>query len=316
MFPITLADWRAFDLFNLRVILPVLFSIALLEGLWLSRHQRYDWRAFAVSLADQVLRVIMGMTIAWGLFVPLTRWAHAHRLFTIEVDGVWALLGLFLGLELFYYAYHRGAHRIRWFWMQHVVHHSSNELNLGASYRIGLLGKIAGSAPFFLPLVGLGFHPRAVAGMLTLNLLYQYWLHNTWVPKLGPLEWVLNTPSAHRVHHAANVRYLDANYGGVLIIFDRLFGSYVAERADEPCRYGLVQPITHHNMLKIELGEATSLLRDLASSRGLREALGYLLGPPGWRPHGQGLTTEALRQAQSDPRALSNTCSLPAATQR
>jgi len=297
MLPITLQDWRALDQFNLRVALPTLTTLALIEGLWLSRHQRYDWRAFALSLADQLLRVTIALSIAWGLFVPLTRWAYEHRLDTLALDSAWMLLALFLGQELCYYAYHRGAHRIRWFWMQHVVHHSSNELNLGASYRIGLLGKIAGTAPFLLPLVWLGFHPRAVAGMVTLNLLYQYWLHNTWVPRLGPLEWVFNTPSAHRVHHAANLRYLDANYGGVLILFDRLFGTYVAEHADEPCRYGLVKPIKHHNLLKIEFSELAALLRDVATARDLRSLLGFVLGPPGWRPDGQGQTTEDLRRA-------------------
>jgi len=296
MFPITPSDWQAFNQFNITVALPALGAIALLEGLWLSRRQAYDWEAFAISFSDQVLRVLLGLVLLGSLFSPLTRWAYLHRWFTIEITGPGVLLALFLGQELFYYAFHRGAHRIRWFWMQHSVHHTPNELNLGASYRIGLLGKIAGNAPFFLPLVLLGFDPRAVGGMITLNLLYQYALHNTWVPQLGPLEGVLNTPSAHRVHHASNLRYLDANYGGVLIIFDRLFGTYVPESADEPCRYGLVKPVTHHHFLKIEFQEAAALLRDLASARSLRAVLGYLFGPPGWRPDGAGTTTADLRR--------------------
>jgi sterol desaturase/sphingolipid hydroxylase (fatty acid hydroxylase superfamily) len=296
MTPIGPDDWRALEFFSLKYIAPTVAVLALAEAVWLSRRQRHDWRAFAVSIADFGLRLTMSLTIAWSLFLPLINWCHAHRFWTIPIDSVGALLGLFLAQELCYYAYHRGAHRIRWFWMQHVVHHSSNELNLGAAYRIGLLGKLAGAAPFFLPMVLLGFHPRAAFAMLTLNLIYQFWLHTTWVPRLGPLEWVLNTPSAHRVHHAANVPYLDANYGGVLIVFDRLFGTYVAERDDEPCRYGLVEPVTHHNFLRIEFDEARALLRDLARARSLRAVLGHLFAPPGWRPDGPGQTTEDLRR--------------------
>ena len=117
---------------------------------------------------------------------------------------------------------------MRWFWCN-AVHHSANELNLSAAYRIGILSRASGSAAFYVPLVWLGFEPKVVFAMLSLNLLYQFWIHATWIPRLGWLEYVLNTPSAHRVHHAANLEYLDANYGGVLIVFDRLFGTYRAD---------------------------------------------------------------------------------------
>ena len=127
---------------------------------------------------------------------------------------------------------------------------------------------------------------------LLLNLLYQFWLHADWIPRLGWLEYVLNTPSSHRVHHARNPEYLDANYGGVLIVFDRLFGSYIAERADVPCDYGLV---TRHDrrttilVINFEPGSACS--RTSRAARSLREVWMYLFGPPGWRPDGKGLTT-------------------------
>src|SRR6202012_4829060 len=98
----------------------------------------------------------------------------------------------------------------------------------------------------------MGMPPGVILFLLSLNLLYQFWLHATWIPRLGPLEWVLNTPSAHRVHHASNLEYLDGNYGGVLIVFDRLFGTYIPERADVSPRYGLVTPMTTYNLLRIE----------------------------------------------------------------
>ncbi|XHO06512.1 hypothetical protein ACEQUB_03436 [Ralstonia syzygii] len=151
----------------------------------------------------------------------------------------------------------------------------------------------------------LGMPPRIVLMLLSLNLLYQFWIHAAWIPRLGPLKWVLNTPSAHRVHHAANLAYLDGNYGGVLIIFDRLFGAHLPERADIPCRYGLVRPMTTSNLLTIEFGHWRALWRDLRTARSAREVLGYLFRPPGWRPDGNGDTTEDLRRraahAPDDP---------------
>ena len=135
-------------------------------------------------------------------------------------------------------------------------------------------------------MIWLGFAPKAVFAALALNLLYQFWLHAEWVPKLGWLEYVLNTPSHHRVHHASNTDYIDANYGGVLIVFDRLFGTFVAERPDLPCRYGLVKPLISNNPIRIAFHEWLNLLDDLRGARSWREAIGYLFGPPGWRPDG------------------------------
>lgn len=147
---------------------------------------------------------------------------------------------------------------------------------------------MTGSAVFFAPLVWLGFAPKVVLAVLSLNLLYQFWLHTTWIPRLGWLEYVINTPSSHRVHHAANIDYLDANYGGVLIVFDRWFGTYFRERRGAPCRFGLVKPVTTNNSLRIEFDPWIALVRDMARSRSLREGFGHLFGPPGWRPDGTG----------------------------
>ncbi len=138
--------------------------------------------------------------------------------------------------------------------------------------------------------------PEAVLAILSFNLMYQFWLHNTWMPKLGWLETVFNTPSAHRVHHASNLDYLDANYGGVLVVFDRLFGTYVAERADEPCRFGLVTPTRSRNPFVVELEHWASLARDVSTARDVWTAIRFVLLPPGWRPDNQGETTEELRR--------------------
>ena len=223
-------------------------------------------------------------------------WFYAHRLFTLPMDHWTGWAACFIGQEFCYYWYHRAAHRVRWFWCTHAIHHSPNQLNLSAAYRFGWTGRLTGTLAFFMLAPLLGMPPRVILLMLTLNLLYQFWIHATWIPRLGPLEWILNTPSAHRVHHAANLEYLDGNYGGVLIVFDRLFGTYLAERPDLPCRYGLVKPMTSYNLLVVEFAHWQALWRDLRSARSIGEALGYLLKPPGWRPDGHGETTEDLRR--------------------
>ncbi len=277
-----------FDQFLLFGMTPAIVLAALVEGWWLSRRQTYDWRASAVSVLDLVVRTLVNIFVPFALSSPVTAWAREHRLSDLTLDSWQAFVLLFVGLEFFYYWFHRASHRVRWFWLNHAIHHSSNELNLSAAVRIGIFGKVTGTFVFFGPLVWLGFDAKLVGLALSLNLLYQFWIHATWLPQLGWLEGILNTPSAHRVHHASNPQYLDANYGGVLVIFDRLFGTYVPERADVPPRYGLVKPILSHNPLRVWFTTWGELLRDLASARRLRDVLGYLFMPPGWRP-GMGL---------------------------
>lgn len=254
----------------------------------------FDWKAMAVSLVDQAGRYLLRL-LPLSIATPFFVWAEQHRLFDIGLTTVWAVVLLFLGQEFCYYWYHRIAHRVRWFWANHAVHHSPNQLNLSAAYRLGWMGKIAGAPIFFTPLVWLGFDAKVVIAVLSINLLYQFWIHATWIPKLGVLEYVLNTPSAHRVHHASNLRYLDANYGGVLIVFDRLFGTYVEEREDEPCVYGLVKPMRSYNPLRVEFDQWISLWRDVVNAGSVGNAIRYLYKPPGWSPHGAGETTEEMR---------------------
>lgn len=277
--------------------LPVVVGASLVEALVL--HWRkpgtFDWHEAWLSLVDLAGRKLL-VFLPLSLAAPVFAFAWEHRLQTIVLNS-WLLgLCLFIGQEFCYYWYHRAAHRVRFFWATHAVHHSPNQLTLSTAYRLGWTGKLTGSALFFAPLVWLGFPPEVVLATLSLNLLYQFWIHATWIPRLGWLEYVLNTPSAHRVHHASNVDYLDANFGGVLIIFDRLFGTYVAERDDLPCRYGLVTPMRSRNPLRVEFQQWMDLGRDLAQAGSLGAMLGYIFLPPGWSPDGEGQTTEALRR--------------------
>jgi sterol desaturase/sphingolipid hydroxylase (fatty acid hydroxylase superfamily) len=282
------------DRFLLFVVTPTVFVLSLLEAVALARQRQYDWRAFGASAFDLVARIAVNIALPLSIAAPLVTWAVTHRVASFALDGPLALLALFLGQEFCYYGYHRAAHRVRWFWCNHSVHHSPNELNLSAAYRIGPFGKLTGTTLFFVPLMWLGFHPKLVLQALTFNLLYQFWLHTTWIPKLGWLEGIVNTPSAHRVHHASNPEYIDANYGGVLMVFDRMFGSYRAERDDVPVRYGLVQPLTSSNPLKVEFHEWSRLAGDLWRARSLRAAWGALFMPPGWRAEGHGAVASDL----------------------
>ena len=274
-------------------------AVSLIEAVVLSRRKNsatpFAWYEMGISLFDLAVRRLIAL-LPLALATPLFSFVYDHRLFTVEINSALMVLALFLGQEFCYYWYHRASHRVRFFWATHAVHHSPNQLTLATSYRLGVTTKLTGSTLFFAPLVWLGVKPEVVMLTLFLNLMYQFWLHTTWIPKLGWLEYVFNTPSAHRVHHASNVDYLDANYGGVLIIFDRLFGTYVEERADEPCVYGLVTPSTSRNPLVIEFEHWASLIRDVAKAKSLRTAISYVVLPPGWLPDGGGETTEELRR--------------------
>jgi sterol desaturase/sphingolipid hydroxylase (fatty acid hydroxylase superfamily) len=263
-------------------LLGVIIAAAVLEGLVKTflLKQAYDWRAFAASLGDLVGRRAMD-ALGLSLAAPLLAWAYAHRVFSLELSTPMAFGLLFFGQEFLYYGYHRAAHRVRWFWATHAVHHSPNELTLMAALRLGWTGKLTGTALFFVPLVWLGFSPTAVLGVVSLNLLYQFWLHAPWMPRLGPLEWVFNTPAHHSVHHASNPEYLDKNFGGVLIVFDRLFGSFAAAQPGVTIRYGLTEPLHSYNPVRIALEAWRQLGLDLWSATCWRDRVFVLLGPPG-----------------------------------
>jgi sterol desaturase/sphingolipid hydroxylase (fatty acid hydroxylase superfamily) len=284
-------------------VFPLVMLAAVTEGIVLTLRKRpFDWWSWACSLADLTGRQVLTF-FPLMLASPVFAFAYQHRLFTLDVDPVPNVLLLFFGLEFLYYWFHRSSHTMRYFWNSHSVHHSPNQLNLAAAYRLGWMGRITGATVFFTPLSLIGFEPRIVLLALTLNLMYQFWIHAEWIPKLGWLEYVLNTPSAHRVHHARNVEYLDANYGGVLIVFDRLFGTYIEEREDVPCDYGLIShPKSSYNPFVNNFEPWIGLLKDLASARSVHAVWMFLFGPPGWRPDGKGLTTAELRaQAKLAP---------------
>jgi sterol desaturase/sphingolipid hydroxylase (fatty acid hydroxylase superfamily) len=228
-----------------------------------------------VAFGDVASRVLTG----WLAAVPLLL-LYQHRLFDIPHDRPWSWAVLFLGVELCYYWFHRAAHRVRWLWATHAVHHSATQFNLSAAIRLGWTGTLTGAFVFFLPLALAGFHPLAIGAVLGIGLLYQFFLHTALDVHLGPLEWVLNTPRHHRVHHASNEACLDKNYGNVLIIFDRLFGTFTEAPADEALRFGLKDRTVSNNPITIALGEWGHLARDFRNARGFKERAAVLFGPP------------------------------------
>jgi hypothetical protein len=183
-------------------------------------------------------------------------------------------------VEFVYYWQHRISHECRWFWATHSVHHSPNHMVLLGALRLGWTGAITGQFLFFVPLVLMGYSAIDVLIVLGINLIYQFWLHTELIGKLGPLEWVFNTPSHHRAHHASNPEYIDRNYGGVLIIFDRLFGTFAEEREDVPLKYGLVKPIYSYNPFRIALNEWLVIAKELQQSRSLSQLFTILFSAP------------------------------------
>ncbi|HRH17388.1 MAG TPA: sterol desaturase family protein [Aquabacterium sp.] len=282
-------------------------SVTAMEGVFLSRHTRdkgetYDWAAFWTTIRINGWRAVaeaLPMGAVLGVALPFGDWMYQQRLWTVPMDTWWGWVAMFFTTEFFYYWLHRSGHRIRWYWASHQVHHSGNQYNLAAAFRQSITGKISGGFVFFAPQCLLGFSPETVLLSYGVNLVYQFWIHTDLVPKLGWLEGILNTPSAHRVHHAANVEYLDANYGGTILLFDRLFGTYTPEKDDVKIRYGLVKQVTTYSALTICLFEWGNIFKDVfkaLKTGSIKDALGYMFMPPGWAPNGKGLTTEQLRE--------------------
>jgi sterol desaturase/sphingolipid hydroxylase (fatty acid hydroxylase superfamily) len=274
--------------------IPWFIGCLVLEVAWGRRGGvRYLGKDAAASLSMGV-----GSLVVNGLSAGLIAGVFfaVHALAPVRLGYAWWVFALcFLLEDLAYYWFHRISHESRWFWASHVVHHSSRYYNLATALRQTWTGKLTLGIVFWLPLVAVGFPPEMVFLFTGISLLYQFWIHTEAIGRLGPLELVLNTPSHHRVHHAVNPRYLDANYGGVLIVWDRLFGTFVAERAEEPPVYGIVKNIDTYNPFRIAFHEWAAIARDVASAQTWREAAGYLFGPPGWSADGSRRTTKTIK---------------------
>jgi sterol desaturase/sphingolipid hydroxylase (fatty acid hydroxylase superfamily) len=258
-----------------------------------ARRQRRDIQdgrdtATSLSLGVGSLFTSAGWkTASAGLYVGV------HEFALVDLgDGPWAFVAALVAVDFAYYWFHRLHHEVRVLWASHVPHHSSQRYNLSTALRQSWTPFTG--LPFYLPLA-LVFSPAQIATAYGVNLLYQFWIHTELIDRLGPFEWVFNTPSHHRVHHGANVEYLDRNYAGIFIVWDRWFGSFEPERA--PVRYGLTKNITSANPVYAAFHEFVAVFRDAFSAPTLRDAAGTLLRPPGWKPGGAGATATDLKRS-------------------
>jgi len=266
-------------------ILTILMELAALK--WLD----HDDNVTGYAMKDARASISMGVgslffltAFKLGTFVVFMAVYLYLAPWHLPTNTWWYWIAVTLGLDFFYYWNHRFVHRVRIGWAAHQAHHSSEYMNFGTALR----QKWNPWFEFFfwLPLPLLGFAPWTLYVAFGVNLIFQFFVHTELVGKLWrPIELIFNTPSHHRVHHGSDQEYLDKNYAGILIIWDRLFGTFVEER--QKPTYGLTYKVDTYNLLKLEYGGFVDVLRDVRETTGLRNKLGYVFGPPGWEPPGE-----------------------------
>ncbi|WP_370177290.1 sterol desaturase family protein [Alteriqipengyuania sp.] len=276
---------------------PAFVLLVLAEMLWArwKRPEAYEPKDTLVSLAFGLGSTVAGLLFG-GFALVVFLAAYEVRLFTIGWEW-WAWPLCFVLDDLKYYWVHRFGHRSRWFWASHVNHHSSQHYNLSTALRQTWTGYFTLGFVFALPLVLLGFHPGMIAICGGFNLIYQFWIHTEAIDRMPRwFEAVMNTPSHHRVHHATNPRYLDRNYAGVFIVWDKMFGTFEAERpsTEEPIRYGIVKQLGSFNLLWSVFHEWVGMLSDMWRAP-WKHKLSYLLREPGWSHDNSRETSDMIR---------------------
>ncbi len=274
-----------------------LFVVTLLLEIWLFKKafakglRGYEWRDTAASLSMGIGSLIVKLPLAaaiYGASVVL----YDYRIFELDKSAWWFWLLLIPCEDLCYYWFHRLHHEVRILWSGHISHHSSTHYNLSTALRQPWTTVITGVV-FWAPLPLLGFDAASILTAQSISLVYQYGLHTELVGKLGALGWVFNTPSHHRVHHGRNPRYLDRNHGGILIIWDRLFGTFEPE--SEPVDYGITKNIETYNPLRIAFHDWAQCARDVRGASSWRSAAAFVFGPPGYSEDGSRKTSKEQR---------------------
>ena len=260
----------------------LLIGIELLAARWLGRPV-YRFNDAIASLSLGVLSQIVGVfskALQIGIYAVVLQQV---ALFSLPADSPWVWIAGLLLYDFCYYWLHRAGHEVNLLWAAHVVHHQSERYNLSTALRQTSSGALFGWV-FYLPMAVLGFPLEVFAVVAVIDLLYQYWIHTELVPKLGWFDRVFASPSNHRAHHAVNARYLDRNYGGLFILWDRLFGTFVEEDAKDPPVYGTRAPLRSFNPLWANLEVYAGLLRDSLRTRRWRDRFRLWFARPGWRP--------------------------------
>jgi len=273
------------------------FIVLLSLEAWFSYKENKDfyetkdtWTSLGLGIGN-VLVGFVTKAMIFGLFVFI----YQFRLFSLNDSKWWYWVLIFFADDFSYYWFHRTAHSVNWFWASHVVHHSSQHYNLAAALRQTWTGNLTGSFLFWawMPLVG--FHPIWILFMQQISLIYQFWIHTETVDKLPkPLELIFNTPSHHRVHHGSDVKYLDRNHAGILIIWDRLFGTFQPE--EERPTYGLTKNIQSFNPVVVALKTWRELFDTAMRSGSVKNAINYFTRPPGWSHDGSTKTAKQMRK--------------------
>ena len=278
-----LLEWEQWTL----LLMGPFFALCMaLEAWWLPRaghRPTYTSQGASTNITLGLVHALADGAV-WALLVGLFYAVHEHRLMDIPVN-VWGLLALLLAQDFCHYWCHRASHRVRWLWASHVTHHSEQSVNLSTALRHSPTQIISGLWLFWIPLAWLGFEPTHVILCVTVNLALQFFVHTEAIGRLpGLIEAVFNTPSHHRVHHARNPQYIDRNYGGIFIIWDKMFGTFVPEV--EPCEYGIVRQVYTRNPLVMVLHEWAALMHDVFRPGPLGARLKHLWAPPEWqRPY-------------------------------
>ena len=258
------------------IILALIFAEALISNLQNASYYKKEDTLCTIGLLTGNIMMVFAVK---GLTLALHFYLYQFRLFDLaSMMPLWVMwLLTFILIDLVFYIYHRISHRSRFLWAIHMSHHSSEEMNFAVSFRQAWLGPVS-KIPFFilLPLIGLDPTIIAVAGVI--STLWGIFGHTQVIGKLGPIEWIFNTPSHHRVHHGANEEYIDKNYGNLFIIWDRIFGTFEPERAN--VRYGLVKNVNTFNPVKITLMEWSSMFKDMSKASNLQEFINIFFGPP------------------------------------
>ncbi len=283
--------------------IPAFVLLILAEMIWARRKfpNAYEMKDTAISLALGLGSVLAG-ALTVGLVVAMLEAVHSQALLVIGWQW-WALAACFVLDDLAYYWQHRFGHRMRWFWASHVNHHSSQHYNLSTALRQSWTGFLALSFLFRWPLALIGFPPAMILLCGGINLIYQFWIHTEAIGKLPRwFEGVMNTPSHHRVHHGTNALYLDRNYAGVFIVWDKLFGTYQPELDQEPVRYGIVRQLSGFNLLWAAFHEWVGVARDVWKAP-WRHKWNYVWREPGWTHDGSRETSDMIRVRWHDLQA-------------
>jgi len=284
-----------------QIAVPAFVLLILIEIFIIRARNRRGYEA-----RDTLTSLLLGLgsTIAGGLTAAImlaaALWVYQYRIFDFGFVW-WAWPLAFVVDDFAYYIKHRLGHRVRWMWAAHVIHHSSQHYNLSTALRQTWTGFFTPGFIISLLMFLLGFHPLLIAFVAGLNLIYQFWIHTEAIGRMPRwFEAVMNTPSHHRVHHATNPRYLDSNYAGVFIIWDKMFGTFVPETDDEEIRYGIVKQLGSFNVLWAAFHEWIGIGKDMWSAPTWQDKLNYLIKPPGWSHDGSRDDTETIKQRWRD----------------